>query len=425
MLRGMRIKKLLKRAGIVLGAVVVAAAALALYIDQSGIPRYPKPAPDLRTAVVTPESVAHGKKLVGLLCIACHENGDTHRLTGKFLPEMPAEFGPAYSKNITRHPTRGIGAWSDGDIRTLLRTGLRPDGQQVLPFMPKLPHTSDEEIDAIIAFLRSDDPLVAATDIDPPGTSQPTFLAKALTRGVFKPLPAPTQPVMAPPRTDAVAYGRYLVFSLDCYACHSADFTKIDILHPEKSGGFMGGGNHMKGEGGKEILTANLTSDMETGIGSWTEADFNRALKKGFRPDGRVLSYPMEPRQELDDEEVAAIYAYLRSVPKIKNAVRRPVKPAVVAGAESNKGKALYTQYGCVACHGDTGKGVVGDLRRANETYPSDVELRRWIDEAPSIKPNTRMPGWKGVIKDDDYAPLMAYVRVLSAAKGERAASNP
>jgi mono/diheme cytochrome c family protein len=131
----------------------------------------------------------------------------------------------------------------------------------------------------------------------------------------------------------------------------------------------------------------------------------------------------MEPRPELDDEEAAAIYAYLRTIPKIKNPVRRPA--VSVAIADASPGKELYQRYGCNTCHGDSGKGAVGDLRRANETYPADTDLRRWIDEAPSIKPNTRMPGWKGVIKDDDYAPLIAYVRVLSAAKGDRSAANP
>lgn len=423
MLRGMRIKTVLKRGSILLGVVVAAVAALALYVDVDGIPRYAKPAADTRVAVATPESVAHGKKLVGLLCAACHENADTHRMSGKHMPDLPAEFGVIYSKNITRHPTKGIGSWTDGEIRTFLRTGLRADGQYVPPYMVKLPHTSDEEIDAIISFLRSDDPLVAPTDVEPPGVTKPTFLVKALAHVAFKPLPLPKQPVVAPPKSDPVAYGRYLTVSLDCYSCHSESFTKMNVLEPEKSAGFMGGGNPMKAEGGKEIFTANLTSDPETGIGSWTEADFVRALRKGFRPDGRVLSYPMEPRPELDDEEAAAIYAYLRTVPKIKNAVRRPAAPTV--GAEASAGKALYQQYGCGTCHGETGKGTVADLRHANETYPTDTELRRWIDEAPTMKPNTRMPGWKGVIKEADYAPLMAYVRVLSAAKGDRAALNP
>jgi cytochrome c2 len=417
------IKKVLKRASVVLAAVVVAALALALYIQVDGVPRYARPSPDTRVVEITPARALRGAKLASLLCAGCHENEDTHRFTGKHMAELPPEFGTIYSKNITRHAGKGIGSWTDGELRYFLRTGVRPDGQYVPPYMIKLPHTSDDDLDAIIAFLRSSDPRVAASEVDPPGVTQPSFLSKALSHGPFKPLPYPTAPIGAPSKNDSVAYGKYLVFSLDCFGCHSASFTSMNVLEPEKSAGYMGGGNLLKVDGNGEIFTANLTPDPETGIGSWTEADFIRAVRRGFRPDGRVLHYPMDPKPELEDDDVAAIYAYLRTVPKISNTVRRPiVTPAPVA--ESDRGKALYSRYGCTSCHGETGKGVGGDLRRANETYPADVDLRRWLDDAPSMKPGTKMPGWKGVINEDDYAPLMGYVRVLSAAKTERTTLN-
>jgi mono/diheme cytochrome c family protein len=405
----------MRRAGIALGVVIVLAAALALYVQIDGIPRYPKPVIEERTAVATPERLERGAKLASLLCAGCHEDQATHRFTGKQMADIPPQFGVVVSKNITGHPVKGIGSWTDGQIRHLLRTGLRPDGQYVPPWMIKLPHTSDEDIDSIIAFLRSNDPRVAPADVAPPGETKPTFLAKALAHGVFGPLPAPKGPVFAPPKSDAIAYGRYLVYTLDCFGCHSPDLTKSDPLDPEKTPGYMSGGGELKGTGGKSIYTANLTADDETGIGTWTEAQFVRAVKKGFRPDGRVLQYPMGPRPELDDDEAAAIYLYLRSLPKIKRAVPRPQLGGPESLAEL-PGKTLYQRYGCGGCHGETGKGAVGDLRNANETYPTDIELRRWIDEAPAIKRNTKMPGWKGVIKEDDYPALLAYVRALSAS---------
>jgi mono/diheme cytochrome c family protein len=285
--------------------------------------------------------------------------------------------------------------------------------------MAKLPHMSDEDLDALIAFLRSDDPRVASADVAAPGMTRPGFLVKALSHVAFKPLPYPKSPIVAPPPADAVGYGRYLVTSLDCFSCHAADFKSVNVLEPEKTPGFMAGGNRFLLADGKTISSANLTSDPETGIGQWTEAEFVRAVRKGFRPDGRVLNYPMHPKPELTEDDVAAIYAYLRTVPAIKNPVRRPTAPVAVAAAPSAAGKALYERYGCVSCHGETGKGALGDLRNANTTYSTDGELRHWIDEAPSMKPNTKMPGWKGIIKEEDYAPLLAYVRALSAAKVE------
>lgn len=417
------IKKILKRSGIALGVALAAVAALAVYIDVRGIPTYPPPITDKQVVELTPARIERGGKLASMLCADCHEDTSTHRFTGTHMADLPPMFGSVYSKNITRDVAKGVGGWTDGELRYFLRTGVRPDGTYALPFMVKLPHTSDDDIDAIIAFLRSEDPRVAASPVDAPGVSKPTFLVKALTYGPFKALPYPNGPILAPPppKSDPVAHGRYLVFSLDCYSCHSADFTKNNIMEPEKSVGFMGGGNKLMVHDGTPIFTANLTSDVETGIGAWTEGDFVRAVKKGFRPDGRALHAPMTPRPELDDDEAAAIYAYLRTVPKIRNAVPRPAAPLAL-GASSFEGKALYHRYGCVSCHGDSGKGAVGDLHRANESYPTDVELRRWIDEAPSMKPGTKMPGWKGVIAEQDYPPLLAYVRSLG--QGNREASN-
>jgi hypothetical protein len=66
------------------------------------------------------------------------------------------------------------------------------------------------------------------------------------------------------------------------------------------------------------IYTPNLTPDMETGIGRWTEDQFVRAVRDGVRPDGRRLSAPMFAYQELSDAEARAVYAYLRSIPAIR-----------------------------------------------------------------------------------------------------------
>jgi mono/diheme cytochrome c family protein len=415
------LKKLAKRAGIALGGLVAVAAGLAAYVEIDGVPRYEAKPPDLHVAI-TPERVARGQKLATLICADCHENDRTHVLTGKHLAEMPKEFGVVFSKNITRHPEKGIGRWTDGEIAYLLRTGVRRDGQYVPPWMPKFPNMSDEDLASIIAFLRSDDPRVAAADVDPAGTTRPSFLGKALTHTVMKPLPFPAKAIPEPDKKDRVAYGRYLAVTLDCWTCHSADFKTMNVMEPEKTPGYFGGGNTVGGVDHAPITTANLTPDDETGIGRWTEADFVRAVRSGFRPDGRVLRYPMLPKPDLDEDEVSAIYSYLRTVPRIRNAVPRPDG---AARASDHPGKKVYVKYGCVGCHGDTGVGLGGiaDLRQANERYPADVELRAWIEDAPSKKPGTRMPKWKGIIAEEDYAPLMAHVRALSSASS-REASN-
>jgi mono/diheme cytochrome c family protein len=130
----------------------------------------------------------------------------------------------------------------------------------------------------------------------------------------------------------------------------------------------------------------------------------------------------MLPKTELEEDEVTAIYAYLRTVPKIRNAVKRPATELAMTAAAGEPGKRVYQKYGCGSCHGESGVGLVGDLRTANEHFASDDALRAWIEDAPKQKPGTKMPPWKGVIRDEDYAPLMTYVRSL--ARPAKSAAN-
>jgi mono/diheme cytochrome c family protein len=196
------------------------------------------------------------------------------------------------------------------------------------------------------------------------------------------------------------------------FSCHSADFKTNDDLHPEKSAGYLGGGNPMPDLSGKIVYTANLTPDPETGIGNWTEEQFRRTLEDGIRPDNRPLRYPMVPYRPLSDEEVAAIYAYLDSVPAVHNQVKAS---ETYAAATSDRGKQIYYAYSCNSCHGDTGLGQY-DLRKGPAKYPTDDELIAWIKHPERIRPGIIMPTWDGVIKDDEYPPLAVYVRSLAKA---------
>ena len=94
---------------------------------------------------------------------------------------------------------------------------------------------------------------------------------------------------------------------------------------PEKSPGYFGGGNKPLNFEGKIVLTANLTPDPETGIGNMTEEQFIRAVKYGLKEGEASLQYPMLPYPALTDEEAAAIFAYLQTIPPIKNKVERVI----------------------------------------------------------------------------------------------------
>jgi mono/diheme cytochrome c family protein len=181
---------------------------------------------------------------------------------------------------------------------------------------------ADEDLNAIIAFLHSNDSLVTASATrDYP--CEPSFITKLLANTMFKPLKMPDHIIQLPDSNNAVALGKYLVYNLDCFSCHSADFKTNNFEEPEKSKGYLGGGNKTLNEEGDEIVTQNLTPDEETGIGSWTEERFVNAVKYGIMENQPALRYPMAPFVHLTDKEAKAIYAYLRTVPPIKNKVPR------------------------------------------------------------------------------------------------------
>ncbi len=313
-------KRILKITAWILSILILIVGALVVWVAFAPAPTYDPPTiPELKVEV-TPERVAQGAKLASMLCVQCHAGSDG-KLSGQQMLDVPLSFGKIHSFNITQHPEKGIGAWTDGEIYAFLRSGLRKDGT-FAAMMPKFPNMAEEDIYSIIAWLRSDDPRLAPSEKNN-AKNELTFLSKALLKFAFKPLPMPEKAIPLPDTTDQVAWGRYLADGIyGCYACHSADFSTVNDLEPEKSAGFYAGGNPMLDFDGNLIPSANITPDKETGIGNWTEAQFLTAMKTGQTPNGPVR-YPMLPYAILDTAEIKAVYAYLKTVPPLKNAVAR------------------------------------------------------------------------------------------------------
>jgi hypothetical protein len=260
------------------------------------------------------EQVKEGKRLTMMICAGCHYNPDTKKLTGHRMEDIPGIVGKVYSRNITQDPDKGIGHYTDGELVYLIRTGISKSGK-LMPYMQR-PNLATEDLNAIIAFLRSDDELVKASAIEPPATKYSPIGKLGLSK-YMKPLTYSDTTIKRPDLVaEKVAYGRYLVDNLACFHCHSGSFRKMNTITPEKSKGYMGGGNKMKAEDGVKIMVPNITFH-ETGIGKWTEDDFNHAVKDGVSKGGSELRAPMPKFKELSDAEVAAIYAYLKTVPKI------------------------------------------------------------------------------------------------------------
>jgi len=316
-------KKFFKITGIIILSVLILIGGFAAFIAIRGIPKFDVNVPTIANVEITPERVERGAKIASMLCKSCHYNKETNKLTGQHMFEIP-EFGVINSKNITNDPEIGIGKWTDAQLIYFIRTGINPfTGQFVPPYMPKLIHISDEDIRSIIAYLRSDHPELQADKTELP-ESQPSFLTKFLCFVAFKPFDFPKESIPDPDTSNQLEWGKYLtLYQLECYACHSKSFETMNMLEPEKSEGFFGGGNIMTAPDGSKISSLNLTPDDETGIGRWSEEQFMTALRSGIVPNGPALRAPMVPFVNLTDSELKAIYAYLRTVPKIKNKVDR------------------------------------------------------------------------------------------------------
>jgi len=320
-------KKILKILAILIVIVIVIIGAFALYINIDGIPKYPKLVKDPGITVHGDSAMlVNGERLASMLCVECHLNRETNVVSGQYMPDV-ATFGKAYSANITQDKQYGIGSWTDGQLIYFLRTGVKPNSHYAPPWMPKFVHMSDYDLQSVITWLHSDDPRLKASH-EATVPSQPNFLAKFLAHVAFKPLPYPDHAITSPDTADHVAYGKYIVQGkIECWACHSASFKTLNIMEPDKTPGYMAGGNPIPDQEAKIVFSANLTPDDSTGIGSWTEEQFVKALKFGQRPDGTTNRYPMVPYSRMTDSEAKDIFAYLKTLAPVKNKIERNITP--------------------------------------------------------------------------------------------------
>jgi mono/diheme cytochrome c family protein len=156
--------------------------------------------------------------------------------------------------------------------------------------------------------------------------------------------------------TGSIARGKYLVTAMGCHDCHTpakmgANGPEPDMSHalgghpagltvpppPGPSGPWIGSvtGTFTAWSGPWGVsYTANLTPDKATGLGEWTEQQFVDTIRTGRRQGrGREILPPMPwpAFKNLNDADLKAIFAYLRTVTPIENKVPEPVLAAAAA----------------------------------------------------------------------------------------------
>jgi hypothetical protein len=266
------------------------------------------------------ESFNRGKNLVFNICGQCHYNPGVNKFIGMPMHDLPKFMGKVYSANLTSSLKYGaITKYTNEELIYLIKTGTAKDGR-FIPYMVR-PNLSDQDLRCIVEYLRSDDLPVLAGDTSV-GKTKLSAMGKLAVRFTGKPLPY-ISGMKTPPDKDSIAVGRYLADNIGCYHCHSGSILSLDYLHPEKSKRYMQGGMEFKNSLGMEIRAANLTPDVATGIGAYTQQDFRKAVREGVDPSGRKLHYPMRKYNALSDQQMDALYAYLKSLAPVSHKIKK------------------------------------------------------------------------------------------------------
>lgn len=260
-------------------------------------------------------------------CTECHGLRDWSKFSGPIIPDsrggggqhfgraegLPGEF---HVPNIT--PTKTAG-WTDGELLQAFTEGYAPGTGPLFPLMPypRFAILTREDAWSIAAYLRTLPAL--------PGKWPPAELDFPLNL-LIRTLPAKARPTPAADLQDELAYGHYLTTIATCSDCHSP----VDGMGQALEGKEYGGGVPMIVPTGGMNYSANITPDVQTGIGNWTREMFIgkfRAFRDRALVNRQVAKntfntvMPWSVYAGMTDQDLAAIFTYLKSLPPVSNKV--------------------------------------------------------------------------------------------------------
>jgi len=348
-------------------------------------------------------------------CAACHTaDGGKPYAGGR---PVPTPFGVIYSTNITPDKETGIGRWTEEQFYQAMHEGISADGKHLYPAFPYPWYTklSRDDVDAIKAFLDALPPV--REENKQTALPWPFSVREVMAgwntlyfhKGEFKPDPG---------QSAEWNRGAYLVEGLGhCSACHT----------PKNIAGGLKTGQKLEGGYGENWYATSLTNDVRDGLGDWTLDDIVQYLKTGANAKaaatGPMAEVIENSTQHLNDADLRAIAAYLRSVPG-----RNEAKSPETDKQRLARGEALYIDQ-CSGCHMEDGSGqpqvfpplkgnAVVQAREPGAMLHMIIDGAR-IAATKSNPTGLAMPafGWK--LTDQDIAELATYLR---AAWGNKAA---
>src|SRR6266851_1155153 len=277
-----------------------------------------------------------------------------------------------------------------------------------------------------------------------------------MNRGVLLGLAAVLLASHATMAQTPVERGRYLVDTvMTCHNCH----TPMGPGGPQFDKALSGGLRF--DEPPFDVTASNITTDKETGIGTWSEADIKKLLTTGMRPNGVPVAQimPTDFYKVLTPGDLDAIAAYVHSLPPVKNQVPAPVykialPPMEVPNASKpmseadlrdkvKRGFYLVTIAHCMECHTPMGakgrdftrmgtggfefKGPWGVSVSRNITLHKDKGIGAWSDDEikRAITQGARRDGTKlkppmgyayyAKMTAQDLDAIVAYLRTMPA----------
>uniref|UniRef100_A8GE96 Gluconate 2-dehydrogenase (Acceptor) n=1 Tax=Serratia proteamaculans (strain 568) TaxID=399741 RepID=A8GE96_SERP5 len=299
-------------------------------------------------------------------CVACHTASGGKPFSGGLA--MPLPMGNIYSTNITPDKTYGIGEYSLDDFKKVLREGIRRDGSNLYPAMPFPSYTklTDDDIASLYAyFMHGVEPANQEnkeSDFPWPLTMRWPLIAwntLFLEKGAYQ---------YKSDRSPEWNRGAYLVQgAAHCGSCHTPRGLGMqEKAYDESQKGFLAGAKI----GGWEAF--NITSNMASGIGSWSQPEIVQYLKTGNVPfkaqaAGSMAEAVTHSFSKMDDADLQAIALYLRDIPSVGDNQTRP-RSSKIQPIENNDptGANVYLNN-CASCHGKTGSGTTDGY------YPSMV----------------------------------------------------
>jgi mono/diheme cytochrome c family protein len=311
-------RKIFKTVLIVVLAFIVLVACAATYI-VTFLPNTGKPGE--LTIERTPERIERGKYLANNVaaCMDCHSARD---YTLYAAPVKDGAFGGGgdrfdqsmgfpgvfYSRNLTPY---ALSNWTDGELFRAITTGVSKDGSPLFPMMPYQNYgkIDKEDVYSIIAYIRTLQPI--KTDVPKPEPAFPFNI-------IMHTMPAKASFTQRPSPSDTLNYGKYLVQVASCGECHNNG----------DKGEFAGGNEFQEPSG--ILRVANITPDNETGIGTWTKETFVQRFKmyadSSYQPrkmgtDEVNTLMPWMMYKGMQQSDLEAIYAYLRTVKPVHNSI--------------------------------------------------------------------------------------------------------